>query len=140
MIPNERIKRILKAKVCPYCKGNTVRTNEEEIYGRVFKGRDIIRCENWPQCDSYVGCHDDGRPLGRLAGWGLRIDKRKAHEALDRLWKEKLMTRSETYRELSVHLELPVAYTHIGFFNEAACKKARTWAIERYFSLKGNKS
>lgn len=126
---------IIAAEICPYCNGKTVRTNEEEIYKRQFKGRDIIRCENWPTCDAYVGCHDDGKPLGRLSDWALRIDKKKCHESLDVLWRQEYMKRQQVYRELSEYLGLPKELTHIGYFNKAYTRKARAWALEKFLEV-----
>lgn len=129
---NEYFKKIYSAEVCPYCKSKTKQTSETDIYGRKYSGRMVVVCLNYPKCNSYVGCHKDGKPLGRLANKELRKAKIDAHNSFDRLWKENLIERSELYKRLSEHLEIPIEYTHIGMFNVNTCKEVQRWANEIY--------
>ena len=128
-------KDVLFAKVCPYCKSATKITTEKEVYGRTYKGRAIICCVNFTECDSYVGTHDDGSTLGRLANKELRIWKSKAHSSFDKIWKEKHEDRTRLYKDLADYLGLPDEYTHIGMFNIETCKKVEVWANELYKEL-----
>ncbi|QQV91459.1 zinc-finger-containing domain protein [Tenacibaculum phage Gundel_1] len=122
---------------CPYCKSETKVVSEKYIYGRSYKDRSMICCVNFPTCRSYVGTHEeDGSSLGRLANKTLRQFKNRAHEHFDKIWMEDYHTRSETYELLSEYLEIPVDYTHIGFFNEETCKKVIDWSIKTYKDLK----
>lgn len=131
-------KDIINAKICPYCNSSTKIISESEVYGREYKGRKLIACVNFPKCDSYVGTHDDGTALGRIANKILRNNKKQAHFWFDKIWKEKHLDRSELYKELSEFLDLPPEYTHIGMFSERTCIKTENWAKEYYNKLLNN--
>ncbi len=90
----------------------------------------MICCVNFPTCDSYVGTHDDGEPLGRLANRKLRQHKKMAHEWFDKIWKHNYMDRGSAYKWLSNQLEIPDTHTHIGMFNVKTCKKVINVSIE----------
>jgi len=130
---------VLCVKVCPYCKSTTEVVSETDVYGREYKGRKMIRCRNYMKCNSYVGTHDDGSTLGRLANKELRQAKIKAHSYFDRLWKEKLIGRTKLYEDLSDYLELPDKYTHIGMFNKTTCLKVVEWCNSLYNDLRTSK-
>lgn len=123
-------KSIFAGKICPYCKGTTKTVSQEFIYGRKFTGRAIICCSNFPHCDSFVGTHDDGTALGRLANNQLRNAKKEAHKYFDKLWHLGLMSRSECYEWLQDELGIPDEYCHIGMFSVKTCEKVRTLSIE----------
>lgn len=112
---------IINAKICPYCKTFVKTISETDVYGKEYKGRKVIACKNYPYCDSYVGTHDDGTALGRLANKELRNAKKQAHYWFDKIWKDKHLKRSEAYKWLSEKLNLPSKYTHIGMFSVKTC-------------------
>jgi len=126
---------VLRAEICPYCKSGTKIVSETEIYGKEYKGRKMFCCINFPNCDSYVGTHDDGSPLGRLARKELRLRKKYAHDSFDKIWMEKFVDRSDLYDDLAEFLQLPIEYTHIGMFNETTCLKTEVWAKQYYKNL-----
>ncbi|MEC4049307.1 zinc-finger-containing protein [Flavobacterium sp. SUN046] len=128
-------KDVIHAKVCPYCNSSTKIISETEVYGREYKGRKLIACVNFPKCDSYVGTHDDGTALGRLANKNLRNRKKQAHFWFDKIWQEKYLERGELYQELSEFLDLPPEYTHVGMFSETMCIKTENWAKKYYNEL-----
>lgn len=132
-------KDVLNAKICPYCKSTTEVVSETDVYGKEYKGRAMIRCRNFQICDSYVGTHDDGTTLGRLANKQLRRAKIDAHNCFDRIWKDKLMGRDEAYEELSDFLVIPDEFTHIGMFNITTCKKVVEWSNKVYNDLRPRK-
>lgn len=119
---------VINAKICPYCKSETKIISETDVYGREYKGRKIIACINFPKCDSYVGCYDDGRPLGRLANIILRKSKKDAHYYFDKIWKQGYVERDDLYKHLSKFLNLPKEYTHIGMFSIKTCEKVIEWS------------
>lgn len=119
---------IFTAKLCPYCGSGTKKATEQEVYGREYKGRDMIVCCNYPNCDSYVGTHDNGDALGRLANKSLREAKREAHEHFDKLWKEGHLKRKHAYLLMSLYLGIPPEYTHIGMFKESTCREVTEWS------------
>lgn len=133
---SDRHSLILTAKICPYCDSKTIHVSESYIYGKEYKGRKMIVCANFPSCDSYVGTHDDGTPLGRLANKTLRNAKINAHYWFDKIWKEGFIERSELYSNLSDYLNIPKEYTHIGMFSEITCLTVKDWAEALYKEVK----
>lgn len=129
-------KDIIYGKICPYCKSKTKQVTELEVYGKEYKGRILIACINFPNCDSYVGTHSDDTSLGRLANHDLRKAKRNAHYWFDKIWKEKYKKRSELYTELSEFLDLDKEFTHIGMFQIKTCNKVSEWAKLKYNNFK----
>lgn len=124
--------KIVHGEICPYCKSSTKRVKQDAIYGQRFNDKDVICCVNYPKCDSYVGTHADGRPLGRLADADLRLLKKDAHYYFDKLYNDKLLKRKEAYKLLAVHLGLPRNYTHIGWFKAETCRMVISWAKIEY--------
>jgi hypothetical protein len=107
---------------CPYCgndaafvKGSKIYPHRLDLYGKQF-----YLCE---PCDAYVGCHKDGKPLGRLANRQLRKAKMQAHAVFDPLWKDGPLSRAEAYRWLSKAMGLHPDETHIGMFDVGQCLK-----------------
>lgn len=112
----------MKTIVCDYCgmparsiRGAQLYPHRPDLYTKRF-----WRCE---PCDAHVGCHRDGKPLGRLANAELRKAKMQAHAAFDPLWKSGSMSRTEAYRWLSRELGIPPQQTHIGMFDVETCKR-----------------
>lgn len=132
MIITEYHKKVFNAEICPYCNSGVKQVSETFVYGREYSGRKVIVCENYPKCEAYVGCHDNGTPLGRLADKKLRNAKIDAHNHFDKIWKEKIVRRGKLYKHLSDYLEIPIEYTHIGMFGIDTCKKVAEWSKERY--------
>lgn len=126
---------ILYAKICPYCKSGTRVVDEVYIYGRVYKDRLMICCNNYPHCNSYVGTHSDGEPLGRLANKELRSWKKKAHDSFDKIWRGKMIDRDTAYEELADFLKIPDKYCHIGMFKKETCLKVIAWSKLRIAEL-----
>ena len=129
---------VYNAEICPYCKSKTKVVTETEIYGREYKGHKMIACANFPECDSYVGTHKDGRPLGRLANKQLREMRTAAHEKFDALWKSGEVTRDQAYIWLANKLEIPDEYCHFGWFKLTTAIKVYWWlkTTEREILLK----
>jgi hypothetical protein len=128
---SKKQKKIFAGKICPYCNSKTKKVSQDFVYGKTYgKGYDLIVCNNYPNCNSYVGTHKNGIALGRLAGYQLRIAKKKAHESFDLLWKNELIKRETAYKLLSKHLQIPIEYTHIGMFQISTCYKVVDWSKE----------
>lgn len=122
-------KKILKGEICPYCSTKTELTLASEIYGKPLFGKDYGKLWICRTCNSYVGCHKGTNvALGRLANFELRLAKRKAHDAFDKLWKikeydeeTKNQERNKAYEWLSKTLGIVPEYCHIGMFSEKTC-------------------
>ena len=117
---------------CPYCGGKAQLRDASSIYHSFkYKGKMFV-CENFPKCDSYVGCHPNTtKPLGRMANKKLRTMKSKAHEYFDPLWKKRVFARKKSlsynrtkaYQWLAEQLDLPESKCHIGLFDVDMCRK-----------------
>lgn len=100
--------------ICPYCNKEAVWCENKEIYGRNY-GKSYM-CYLCKDCDAYVGCHQNTKkPLGTIANKELRRWRMKAHEHLDRLWKDKIFTRKQVYQMLKeiFHREIHVGESDI---------------------------
>lgn len=118
--------------ICPYCNAKATCKDSSVVYS---SGRDygpIWVCDNYPSCNSYVGCHPGTKkPLGRLADKELRGWKVQAHAAFDPLWRRKINkegcrkkdARGAGYAWLATRLDIPVDDCHIGMFDVARCRK-----------------
>ncbi len=127
---------------CPYCGAEAIlkdanfiyQTNQSKEWGKVWV------CSNYPECDSYVGCHKGTTlPLGRLANEKLRTLKAEAHKQFDPIWKSGLMNRREAYKWLASMLNIPLEECHMGMFDIkmcqqviALCKKQNNPVINAY--------
>jgi hypothetical protein len=123
---------------CPYCKGQVKYHRDTRIiYGNkanpVWGG--VWICENYPKCDSYVGCHKGTtEPLGRMADKELRKYKVLAHNEFDKLWKQGDYTRAEAYKIMQKLMCLPEHKAHIGLFTVKKCKQLIN-KLEQYKGL-----
>ena len=117
---------------CPYCGGKAHLRDASSIYHNNRRKGKIYICENFPNCDSYVGCHKNTtKPLGRMANKKLRTMKSKAHYYFDPLWKNKVFSRKKSlshnrtraYQWLAEQLGLPESKCHIGLFDVDMCRK-----------------
>ena len=116
--------------ICPYCKG--------EMIGKASKYGWFFGCENWPECDSTVGCHPGTRkPLGTPANRELKDLRMAVHAKIDPLWKSKQMTRKRVYKDLANGLRIKIKDCHIGMFDVETCKKALTINFNQ--NVKGEK-
>lgn len=114
--------RVTTGQQCPYCGSDTKCIDSATIYGRSYGW--VWVCVNYPECDSYCGCHPGTKkPLGRLADYELRKAKKAAHAAFDPMWKKGTMKRTVAYRWLSQQLGIPEKCCHIGMFDVDQCKQ-----------------
>ena len=113
-----------------------------EILGRGPKGlKDefVFVCEDFPACDTYVGCHPGTRePLGTMADRKLRLKRVKAHKAFDWAWESKRLTRTEAYELLADVLGVSRDDAHIGMLDLEDCQKVidafnsfRPWKVPK---------
>lgn len=111
---------------CPYCGGEMLLKDAQYIYhcNRSKNWGMVWVCENFPKCDSYVGCHKGTQiPLGRPANARLRTLKKEAHRQFDPIWKSGLMTRKQAYHWLSSMLNIPFEDCHIGMMDIKDCQR-----------------
>lgn len=119
---------------CPYCGGVARKQPCEKVYSTVYHSNygDIWVCDNYPECDAYVGCKPSGKPLGTLANSELRGMRVKTHNLFDKIWKKKLMNRSHAYRWMAEEMGLTAKQAHIGKFNIEQCEKLQELVKEKF--------
>ena len=124
---------------CPYCGGAIRLVDSIRIYQHRSYGYAWI-CENYPECDTYVGCHkDSSAPLGQVANKELRDWRMAAHGAFDKLWKSptRRMTRKQAYRIMQEILHINKDQAHIGLFFKEQCQeliRALEWKYPELYS------
>jgi len=109
---------------CVTCGGKVVPVDNAIIYNGKRYGHGIAYCcENFPACDSYVGSHKDGTPLGSVAGKVVREARKKAHAELDLLWRgQGSSKRQSVYAKMANYMGIPRREAHIGMFDETQCE------------------
>lgn len=108
---------------CPYCGKGTHKMPASMIYGRGYSGY-LFVCDNFPRCDSYVGCHrDTGKPLGTLANRELRKYRQQAHKVFDRMWQMGTVNRDDAYGWMCRLLGVTMEEAHISMLNIEQCQK-----------------
>lgn len=101
-----------------------------EDSSKVYCGKsygNMYICENYPECDSYVGVHKGtNKPLGIMANAEHRELKKKCHAQFDVLWKSGAMSRRTAYSKLQKIMNLPQQEAHIGMFTMSQCRQLLT--------------
>lgn len=130
-----------EAITCPYCSKPAPQVSGLVVYPHRpdLEPKRFFYCA---PCDAAVGCHPDGRPLGRLANRSLRQLKREAHGVFDVLWdsmdaqrlaypeetrknaKLRNLMRVRAYEWLAERMSLKIASCHIAEFDEEQCRTA----------------
>ena len=104
--------------VCRYCGGKIIKTTTRAIYPK--GNAPIYLCSN---CNAYVGCYEDGRPMGKVANTVLRLKRQETHRIFDRFWKAHGWSRSAAYRWLAHQLHIPEKRAHIGLMEMDECDR-----------------
>jgi len=121
---------------CQYCGKETEKVQGDEIY----KNRDDLKDKSFficRDCDAYVGCHQNGEPLGTVANEHLRKQRSLTHQIFDEIWKSRYMTRSDAYKFLRENLKIKKDECHIAMFDEELCIKVREVSIDFFKKCKG---
>jgi hypothetical protein len=123
---------------CPYCHGNAPRITGRDLYPHRTDLYDKLFFRCLP-CGAWVGCHPDGKPMGRLANSQLRNARHQVHIVFDPLWqsarqlydgwnaKIKNVARIRAYEWLADRLGIALADCHIGMFDLHQCREA--WRV-----------
>lgn len=115
---------LVSPPTCPYCGAQAHVERASVIYGLKYHNQSVWVCNNFPKCDSYIGCHYRTKmPFGTLANLSTRHARVQAHAAFDPLWRTKKMTRNAAYIALATYLGRRVKDTHIGLFDERECAR-----------------
>jgi len=111
-----------KTVICPYCNSEAKFTSSIKVYRKDY-GK-IWLCSNYPKCDSYVGAHKgNGEPKGTLANHETRKYRKWAHNLIDWIWQDGVMTRKNVYHAIQNLMGMTADEAHIGLFDPDQCKK-----------------
>ena len=133
------LRRPVYGPKCPYCQSLSVLVDSAAIYNGQSYGNAYV-CENYPECDTYVGCHpDSANPVGTLANAQLREWRKKAHAIFDQIWMGGGKSRAAAYTELANRMNMKVSRCHIGMMNAAQCQKVIEIASDYMVNLQYNK-
>lgn len=112
-------------EVTCWCGSPAELKSNSVIYKKEYGNGKAWICSRFPSCNSYVGTHPDGKPLGTLEDSETRKIRQRAHRLFDQLWKgEKArMTRSQAYKWLQHELGITRAQAHIGQFDRYFCQR-----------------
>lgn len=115
---------------CPYCAEGAMSVTGADIYPHRpdLSGKRFFACT---PCGAWVGCHPNGKPLGRLANAELRRAKQYVHAAFDPIWRSGELSRSRAYAWLARALNISTAECHIGMFDVERCRAAYRACIDR---------
>lgn len=128
---------ILRVKnlICQ-CGAKTEFVDSKVIYGRSYGYAYLC-----PNFGAYVGTHrGTATPLGIPAKKETQQKRRKAHKALDSIWKNNPdIGRKQVYRALAKALEIPEEEAHIGMMNSDSCEKTiklvENGSIQSYLNI-----
>lgn len=120
---------------CPYCGSVAVKRSAWKVYGddppeEGAEEKELWVCSKYPDCDSYVSADKNGKPMGMLADKELRHLRIVAHRYFDEIYKNKIMSRSQSYRLLADRLAIPHSCAHIASFNTYRCTETISMAKE----------
>lgn len=108
-------KKVEIPKTCQFCNGEVVFTSNKELYGKEYGHGKCYLCRD---CKASVGTHNGTRnPLGILANREMKILKKTCHDMFDHVWKSRKLSRSESYRRLSLLLDIEQKDCHFGHFD-----------------------
>lgn len=102
---------------CPTCRGSA------SIRPRSWIGHDsggnVLACDNYPDCDTYVGVHRYTlRPMGRMATREVRWKRSVAHTWIDQMWQDYGYSRQQAYEWVAETLGLTDREAHVAKLSE----------------------
>ncbi|HBO1621254.1 TPA: hypothetical protein L4F53_000880 [Pseudomonas aeruginosa] len=111
---------------CPHCGGLVRLVSNRVIYGREYGDWPYAYACTGTGCGAYVGLHPDTDvPLGTLADKPLRDARNRCKRPFERIWRDKLMTRSQAYAWLAAELQIMPPECHFGLFDVDRCERAK---------------
>jgi len=99
--------------ICNVCQFPAVIYAENKVLYKRNVG-DWPMCYYCKKCRSSVSCHyGTNIPKGLLANREVKVFRTLAHEAFDKIWMQRIMTRFEAYQWLADTLGLPLEKANI---------------------------
>lgn len=113
----------LQPKKCNLCNGEVEYIKNSKIYGKSYGSGYCYHCRS---CGAYVGTNKNKpiQALGILANKEMRDWKTYCHNIFDKIWRNKIMTRTDAYKWLSNILDIPFNECHFGYFDLSQLKRA----------------
>tara|TARA_R110000868_G_scaffold156404_1_gene383238 strand:- start:191 stop:577 length:387 start_codon:yes stop_codon:yes gene_type:complete len=115
--------RLLKMYCCGCKQSVKARlTNGEEVYQHLPK---LAQIPFWicDTCKNFVGTHHKStnptKPLGVIATPEIKKLRILIHSKLDKIWKEKIMTRKKVYKKISDKMNFDYHTANIKHLSEA---------------------
>jgi hypothetical protein len=113
---------------CDVCGANVdYHESNAVIYGRAYGDRGVWVCRDYPDCDSYVGCHPDDVPMGRLKNQTSRQLSKQCHALFDPLWREAKSPKAQRgnlYKRLSEAMQIDTNDCHFSQMDDEQLKQA----------------
>jgi len=94
----------------------------------VYRGADFGKlwvCSRFPECDSYVGCHNGTTTAkGTLADRQIREARKRAHTAFDTGWMTGVLweNRKQAYNWIRQIMNLDDGHAHIAMMDAEQCE------------------
>lgn len=109
---------------CQYCGEEAIEIYGSKLYPYLpdLKHKKFFFCDNGHEA-AWVGCHRNGKPLGRLADSDTRHWRNQAHQIFDPVWQVGNISRSKSYKIMADVLNLTRDEAHIGMFSVDQCKE-----------------
>ncbi|MFK8398147.1 zinc-finger-containing protein [Pseudomonas sp. BGr12] len=128
-VSRKALKRVPHALPVPTvckCGGQVTLMNNSAIYGREYGDWPYVYACTATGCGRYVGLHPDtDLPLGTLADKPLRDARNRCKKPFERIWRDKLMKRTQAYTWLADQLQLSTDECHFGLFDVPTCERAK---------------
>ena len=120
---------------CPYCGGTVSFRSAKGIYSEKYDDAMLCVCNNYPECDAYVKCHQGTRiPMGNLANKELREKRRVAHRLMSQLEKEDSTQKQDLYRWIrQISLD---GNCHVGAMQDYACQQVIAECTKRLNAIR----
>lgn len=124
---------------CPNCGAGTHVGTAGEVYKRCIPGhiRELLICNNYPVCDSFVAVNQKKRRYGLPADRQVRRLRFIAHQMQDKIIDSGIFTRDELYARMRKQHGLSRSKAHIRYFDENMCNKIIT---DYKYLMEGNEN
>jgi hypothetical protein len=110
---------------CSECGAGTRLVSAGDVFKRGIPGgiRELLVCDRYPVCDSYVAINRKYRRFGIPASRKVRGLRFQAHRLQEQIVRSKITSRDELYRFMSKQYHLRPSRAHIRYFDEAMCRR-----------------
>lgn len=110
---------------CPNCGAGTHIGTAGEVYKGAIPGRirDLLICDNYPQCDSYVVVNRKRGQYGVPANKKVRLLRMTAHHLQNMIVAQGVLSRDELYERMRRMNGIRASKAHFCYLGEAECSR-----------------